>query len=397
MDPSTKICLWVDRFNYPNIQYPIDIGEYQSKNSIAKNSILITTQFEWINVEEAPQIVFCDISLYERLREAKQHYNDLDLEKIRKLVNPFENIGTSLFMNRAAIKIANIDAVHHICNDIFTYDNRHNDRRFTFCDVAGGPGAFTQYIQYRYPNSYGYGITLRTSESGLNWSPLLDLTRFEEYYGKKEQSLPADGNLYYQWQNYVNEVLAKEPQGVDLVMADGGIGMESEEDYQRQEFLSSRLLLVQVLPGILCTKLGGVFVCKVFDTVTLFSAQLLYILAQCFDSIILFKPCSSRPGNSERYIVCKGRKNNITDYIELLSSAAKAYTDEQFISSLFPEELSGDLSENFVSWLIHWNEYSITNQLEVSDNIQKYMNNEKVVLPKYDITKFLKIWNLPDK
>jgi cap1 methyltransferase len=376
--------LWVDRFKYPNIQYPIDIGEYQSKNSIS-----ITTQFDWIHVDEAPQIIFCDISLYERLQQAKQHYNDLDIEKIRKLVNPFENIGTSIFMNRAAIKIANIDAVHHICNDIFTYDNRRNNRRFTFCDVAGGPGAFTQYIQYRYPNSYGYGITLRASDNSLNWSPLLDLTRFEEYYGPENKD---DGNLYYQWQNYANYVLSKEPQGVDLVMADGGIGMESEDDYQRQEFLSSRLLLTQVLPGILCVKLGGVFVCKVFDTVTLFSAQLLYILSQCFDSIILFKPCSSRPGNSERYIVCKGRKSDITDYIELLSSAAKAYTDEQFVTSLFPE----DLPEDFVAWVTHWNNYSINNQLEVSDNIQKYINNEKVVLPQYDITKFLKIWNLPD-
>jgi cap1 methyltransferase len=217
----------------------------------------------------------------------------------------------------------------------------------------------------------------------------LDLTRFEEYYGPENKD---DGNLYYQWQNYANYVLSKEPQGVDLVMADGGIGMESEDDYQRQEFLSSRLLLTQVLPGILCVKLGGVFVCKVFDTVTLFSAQLLYILSQCFDSIILFKPCSSRPGNSERYIVCKGRKSDITDYIELLSSAAKAYTDEQFVTSLFPE----DLPEDFVAWVTHWNNYSINNQLEVSDNIQKYINNEKVVLPQYDITKFLKIWNLPD-
>ncbi len=59
--------------------------------------------------------------------------------------------------------------------------------------------------------------------------------------------------------------------------------------------------MTQSLVGIGCTHIGGNFVLKVFDTVTKLSAHVLFVLAQCFDELIMFKPASSRPANAERY------------------------------------------------------------------------------------------------
>jgi hypothetical protein len=53
-------------------------------------------------------------------------------------------------------------------------------------------------------------------------------------------------------------------------------------------------------------KKGGDFVIKVFDTITPFTVGLIYILYLHFDKISLTKLVTSRPGNAEKYLICKG-------------------------------------------------------------------------------------------
>ena len=54
--------------------------------------------------------------------------------------------------------------------------------------------------------------------------------------------------------------------------------------------------------------------CKVFDMFTPFSVGLFYLLYRCFEKVCLFKPVTSRPANSERYvaIVMGNRELKIT-------------------------------------------------------------------------------------
>ena len=56
----------------------------------------------------------------------------------------------------------------------------------------------------------------------------------------------------------------------------------------------------QVLPyGVVS---GGHFVCKLFDLFTPFSVGLVYLMYRIFDHVSIFKPVTSRPANSERYV-----------------------------------------------------------------------------------------------
>lgn len=54
---------------------------------------------------------------------------------------------------------------------------------------------------------------------------------------------------------------------------------------------------------------GGNFICKLFDIFTPFSVGLIYLLRTCFQEISIHKPNTSRPANSERYVICKGRNS----------------------------------------------------------------------------------------
>lgn len=62
--------------------------------------------------------------------------------------------------------------------------------------------------------------------------------------------------------------------------------------------------------------LGGRFVCKIFDTFTLFTNGLIFLLYKCFKSIAIHKPSSSSPCSSERFVICKGKIDNAdTKYV----------------------------------------------------------------------------------
>ena len=48
---------------------------------------------------------------------------------------------------------------------------------------------------------------------------------------------------------------------------------------------------------------GGHFVCKLFDVFTVYSVGLIYLMWHAFDQVSIFKPVTSRPANSERFVL----------------------------------------------------------------------------------------------
>lgn len=65
-----------------------------------------------------------------------------------------------------------------------------------------------------------------------------------------------------------------------------------------------------------------------FDILTDFSVELVYILYLHFEKISIVKPFSSRSANSERYIICMNLQTpNPVDLISYLTSIAKKLND----------------------------------------------------------------------
>lgn len=388
MDPSIILTSNYDslREQTPTITYPVVFDTYKQQGTAEQP---IDVLYTFVRPTDDVPPLFADSGRYLALQRAKDAFASDNFLTARDTTNPFETIGRSIFMTRAAVKLANIDAVFNVSGDVFSFDRKSSTNNLTFCDVAAGPGGFTQYLQYRYPNSIGYGMTLRSKNLDWNTS-LLNMQRFTPFYGADN-----NGDLYKSWQQFVDFVLKQQPKGVDLVTADGGFDVEEGGDrtlLQKQEFLSSRLLVVQSLVGIACTRVGGNFVLKVFDTVTQISAQVLYLLSQCFEQLTMFKPVTSRPANAERYLICQGRRTNIQPYYNILAETARAYTNEQYLSSIFESVLP----EYFTSWLVRANTQSIERQLISTQRILLYMQGRPLVIERYNIAKFLTIWNLPD-
>lgn len=76
------------------------------------------------------------VKITRTMQERIQRVSKEQLAEARRLSNPFERIGKSIFMNRAATKLAALDAT-------FSLTSTPDNKPFYFADVCGGPGGFS--------------------------------------------------------------------------------------------------------------------------------------------------------------------------------------------------------------------------------------------------------------
>lgn len=313
------------------------------------------------------------------------------------LVNPFEKITAltgNTFIDRAGVKIANIDAIFNITESNNTYLRYVNDdpagitpdtKRYSFYDLAGGPGAFSDYIFYRRPFSVGYGMTLKTGDH-LDWDEIL-VNGERGYNFTVDYGETNDGNIFNNI-NYLNQKFKNAK--IDLVVADGALSAVGKEEFQ--ELDTVRIVLSESIIALKILDFGKNYICKIFDTVSPIMRDIIATLSSCFDKFYIFKPLSSRPANAERYIVCKGLKTPdvVNYYINILENVVKQFENGNFVYQIYNE-----LPKNIIDYIKFTNTYSIERQIKYGKLSIDYMLNRNIEKTRYDILNALILWNIP--
>ncbi|XP_075060543.1 cap-specific mRNA (nucleoside-2'-O-)-methyltransferase 1 [Mixophyes fleayi] len=372
---------------------------------------------DWMTAGKRKMIIddeteFCREKLLSSLLECKSAFDELEGEEMRRArtrSNPYEMIRGVFFLNRAAMKMANID---HVFDYMFTnpkdsqgkplLKDRESELLY-FADVCAGPGGFSEYILWRKKwHAKGFGMTLK----GPNDFKLEDFYSasselFEPYYG--EGGVDGDGDVtrpenITAFRNFVLD--NTDHKGVHFMMADGGFSVEGQENIQ--EILNKQLLLCQFLVGLSVVRTGGHFICKTFDLFTPFCVGLIYLLYCCFERVCLFKPVTSRPANSERYVVCRGLKAGIEDVRNYLFTVNLRLNvlrnSDQDVNLLVPlEVLRGD--RPFYDYMVRSNESYCEMQIKALAKIHAFVQEQTLSEPRQaDIRKeCLKLWGIPDQ
>jgi 23S rRNA U2552 (ribose-2'-O)-methylase RlmE/FtsJ len=262
----------------------------------------------------------------------------------RRQGNPFECLGEGnhthgqglglnhrLFVNRSAIKLANMDAMLGFTlldsgkggfGDSTDTDTTTDDTDvFTFCDLCGAPGGFSEYLFYRAMNPVmgrhkgeeerkqrklkhikGYGMSLKGKNDngkGTKWQ----MAHLSDFYDNNNNNNTHDedndnahapscefkvchgqdktGDIY-NWDNVeclkqmiaddvnVNVDTVIDNHDIDhsglvhLVVADGGF--DAQRDCDDQEGITFELVACQIAAGLCVLKPGGTLIIKIFGT-----------------------------------------------------------------------------------------------------------------------------------
>lgn len=355
---------------------------------------------------------FCDEDILSAILNSKNVFDELEPEEMRRArtrSNPYETIRGVFFLNRAAVKMANMDSMFDF---MFTSPKDNSGKPLLkpsdilfFADICAGPGGFSEYVLWRTKgDAKGFGFTLKGPcdfklEDFFAGPPEM----FEPHYGVG--GIEGDGDIFKpenqeEFIKFVKE--NTDNKGVYFVMADGGFSVEGQENIQ--EILSKQLYLCQFLVAISILRPGGHFVCKLFDLFTPFSVGLIYLMYRIFQKVCICKPVTSRPANSERYIVCQGLRDDsdpVRQYmheVNLDLNQLQVSTSTQDVCEIVPmDDLHAD--QCFFNYMYESNVKIGKMQISGLKKIQAFVQNSQLYETRQaDVrSDCLKRWNLPDE
>lgn len=263
--------------------------------------------------------IFTNDSLYYFLCQTKEliSKNEEEWNAIKKYTNPYEYIHTNYENNTCVCKIKPLSRAFFKFIEIFKTFELNKTSIYTpikSFHLAEGPGGFIEAISKvrKCDTDVYYGMTLLDDENKNipGWKKSQYFLRNNSNVvivtgEKKNGDLYEPENYKYIYNNYRNSM--------NIITADGGF--DFSVNYNNQEENAFRLIFTEILYALTLQKKDGTFILKVFDIFTLPTHQLMYLLTTFYDDVYIYKPYTSRMGNSEKYVVCKGFKYQNIDYL----------------------------------------------------------------------------------
>jgi len=278
----------------------------------------------------------------------------------RDLVNPYEfgNIDKTKYINRAYFKLHEIIKVF----DLEKIANKNID----FSGVCEFPCGFTKCILDN--DVFSKSVINVNIMSNDDNKPKLN-----NYY---KQNINID-IVDITDKEQLKEVLKGKSHKSMLVTSDGGINENKE--YSKKEVMHYRLKLCEIGTSLRLLDEGGVLVIKFFDFFTKPSIEMAYYLSFFFKEMYMYKPLTSRPTNSERYMICKymvKRESNL-----VLNIPGNLENLSSFLSDNVPIEFSKKMkkaSEHIINTQINNIKFVVGKMTsDIDDREKKYFNSNK--------------------
>jgi 23S rRNA U2552 (ribose-2'-O)-methylase RlmE/FtsJ len=296
----------------------------------------------------------------------------LEWEKNKRKLNPYEYINTPFDSFNPCVC-----AYKPISRAFFKLLELLNTYSFVFPKVmrsfhlAEGPGGFIEAIQHLRKNKLDtyYGMTLIDNHKDV---PL---------WNKCERSVMKDsrivietgdgtGNLYH-LENLLY-VRTHYEHMMDFITADGGF--DYSVDFNQQEESSLHLIFSEICFALMMQKKGGHFILKVFDTFCSSTLELIYLLTYLYEDVIICKPMTSRPANSEKYIICTNFKM-VPNIQEIKDRICEMY--EQVQSNPYTSILNIELPNLFLNKIREINSIFGQSQISTILSVLTYITDDK--------------------
>jgi 23S rRNA U2552 (ribose-2'-O)-methylase RlmE/FtsJ len=266
----------------------------------------------------------------------------------KKYTNPYEYIHTtSPFKKKAVSKHKPLSrSFFKMVEIIQTFKMQFRGPIRTF-HLAEGPGGFIEAVRYLRDNTEDIYVGMTLLDDKKNDSSIPAWKKSEWFLKSNpnvvlENGADGTGDIL-SFENF-EYVVAKYPEKMDLITADGGFDFSI--DFNQQEIFIGRLLFAQMAYAICMQKYKGKFVLKIFDCFMQHTVDILYILSSFYEKVYIMKPNTSRYANSERYIICIGfLYDSNTTFYPYIQSAFKSMNNNVYrflnipISNIFIKKI----------------------------------------------------------
>ena len=384
-DPLAEYCRkkLSTTYNISSVPITYPVG-YVMTNANKELGNAIASPENYTVQASSPSPLFIDLSKYENLKDANDIISQKAGEVAKQAYYEFSRLPKP-FINVSAIRLANIFESNGISFSPYGYLRKKSNYVFNFLDLGGAPGGFSQYLLWKYPNATGLGVSL---DKGLKWLtkdlPMDRLKLWTKETGKT-------GNVLLEW-NDIGPYAAKNygipgrDYGLDLVL--GGVTPEiggGNNKAPKTEAYMGAIILSESIIALEALRSKGIFILQVYDTVTEFSADVLYLLHLVFEEVVLFRPTTVPFYNAEKYVICKNyigldKSKNV---LGVMKHAMK-YVNIMMIQESMPHLIYGsppkmpnrlfknNIPNNFVKYLYGWNMKNLNFMLKaVGDVVDK--------------------------
>jgi 23S rRNA U2552 (ribose-2'-O)-methylase RlmE/FtsJ len=332
-------------------------------------------------------------SLIKYKNKITEYYNSKQWDKYKKLSNEYEMVFTTPNTSFNTAKYSPVSRsffkMWELLYDFKEELNLSKDK-LRVCMLCEGPGGFAEaLIKYRNNvNDEYFGISLKSN----NNKNIPDWKTHNKYLDKIDICYGSDdtGNIYNMCNiSYLVNKVGK--QSVDLITADGGFDFSS--DFNNQEEMSMQLIYCEILTALLLQSDGGSFILKIYDMFTENSLKMLQLLKEFYSKIVFVKPLTSRPANSEKYVVCLGFKRPVDSkkYYGILFELVINH-----ITS-FPFDYNTHVIKNIVSYNAYYTlrqMYYIQKTIDMINSSSKWSHNSTFEEHKRKSQKWCEKYNI---
>jgi len=253
----------------------------------------------------------------DRLNQTKSQLNDLPLAKWHKhtkQLNPAGSVTSVLKKEVRPELLTQAWQKFHECFHVFELGPTQGQAEFNTVHLCEAPGAFI--------TSLNHALCLHHQDVLWNWVATTLNPHYEGndlgYMINDDRFIMGSLDNWHFGEDNTGNLMDKanmlsllerarklgETGLVHLVTADGSIDCQS--DPARQESIVSDLHMAEAVTALKLLAEGGSLVIKMFTVFESESVCLLYLLACAFTTLDMYKPATSKEGNSEVYLVGRG-------------------------------------------------------------------------------------------
>lgn len=315
-------------------------------------------------------------SFIHRTKSAMSITNNLESKNFYYIVNPFEqsiagsneDIETAYKEYFGKNELGTLSRAFFKMWEIVVLFKLADNKNFNYAAVAEAPGSFIQaVIKYREKFNLDikkdkiFSVTIHSEKNNYinmnkqflghykkKYPELLNVHKTYTLNSSKKYKSRDNGDVTdLKTINLFKKEIIEKGNYVDLVTADGGFKW-TDENYQEQE--AYILILGEIITALNVQAKNGSFVIKIFESFTMITIKLLYLISSFYEECYVYKPFFSRSSNSEKYLICKGFKydpnsKDLQTIIKNLESILSKDNSNLFVNDIFtnlevPEEFT---------------------------------------------------------